>query len=68
MKCRGETWRGGCSIQSSHSSEGGLQCSLPRGYGEAAVGRKGKRRKRSSSLHHQLQVRKVMVKYPQARE
>lgn len=61
-------WGGSCSIQRSHSSEGGLQCSLPRGYGKVAVGRKVKRRKRSSSLHHQLQVRKMLVEYPQARE
>ena len=70
MKCHGETWGGGCSIPSSHNSEGGLQCSLPRGYGEVAVVRKVKRRngRKNSSLHHQLQVRKMLVKYPQARE
>lgn len=31
MKCHGETWGGGSSIQSSHKSEGRFQCSLPCG-------------------------------------
>lgn len=54
MKCHGEMWGGGSSIQSSYKSEGRLQCSLPRGYQEVAMWKKversgGKRRELFSS-------------------
>lgn len=71
MKCRGETWGGGSSTQSSHRSEGRLQCNLPHEHQEDAVWNTVERRrgrKESSSLPHHLQVRTALVKYPQARE
>ena len=46
MKCHSKMWGGGSSIQSSHRSEGRLQCSLPRGYQEAAVWKKVERERR----------------------
>lgn len=44
MTCHAEMWRGGSSIQSSHKSEGRLQCSLPCGYQEVAMWKKVERR------------------------
>lgn len=71
MKCHREMWGGGSSTQSSHRSEGRLQCNLLGEYQEGAVWKKVERRrgrKESSSLPHHLQVGAALIKYPQAGE
>lgn len=71
MKCHREMWGGGSSTQSSHRSEGRVQCNLPGEHQEDAVWKKVERmrgRKESSSLPHHLQVRAALIKYPQAKE